>query len=197
MFYSKEVRRELPSEYAAFREVDSLWRSLIQKITENSLVTNVTRLEGLLDTLKKCQLSLESIDKAMSGYLDEKRRYFPRFFFLSNGELISVLKETKDFTKVQFHLSKFFSGVKQLKYEGETIQGLLSIENEVLVLRTPIDVRTAEGAVEKWVAELEQNMLQSVHESIKDTSTALQTASLASLTEKHIGQALQVASLIH
>lgn len=163
IFGHDDIRQQIPIEGEMFKKVDELWKEIMLASVKNPHALSVINQDRILNKLEYAVSKLESINKGLNSYLEDKRLYFPRFFFLSNDELLEILSETKDPLRVQPHLKKCFEGIKQLKFDGEFIDGMLSDENEFVSFMEKIKPNDSKGLVEKWLIKVEKQMHKSLH----------------------------------
>jgi dynein heavy chain len=165
VFSSEDIMKQMPVEGRNFKEVDRAWKNLMIKINEDPAALTVFGIEDLGDILKGAHAKLEQVQKGLNDYLESKRQLFPRFFFLSNDELLEILSETKEPLKVQPHLKKCFEGIDALEFDEEKkIHGMYSSEKEHVPFKNIIDPIAARGCVEQWLSEVEETMIKSVKE---------------------------------
>lgn len=159
IFSSPDIIKHLATEAKLFKDVDTNWRTMMNKINATPKVLEFTKNKKLLDLLKECHSKLEEVQKGLNAYLEEKRNNFPRFYFLSNDELLEILSETKDPLRVQPHLKKCFEGIQKLKFDEEKkIMGMFSSEGEYVPFLTPIDTNEHLGKVDEWLLITERFM---------------------------------------
>ena len=103
---------------------------------------------------------------------------FPRFYFLSNDELLEILSETRNVQAVQPHMMKCFDAIKKLDFGGEhplspapkddnsiDIYGMISSESEYVSLGANLKAR---NEVESWLSEVEKAMVKQLRVLCKE-----------------------------
>ncbi|XP_059059125.1 dynein axonemal heavy chain 3 [Achroia grisella] len=197
IFSSEDIMRQMPTEARNFRDVDKEWRTIMTATQKDPMVLRATDFPGLLKKLKYSNALLDDIQRGLNDYLEKKRLFFPRFFFLSNDELLEILSETKDPMRVQPHLKKCFEGIYTLEFNAaKEIVGMASAEGEVIKLSSTIQPADAKGMVERWLQQLEQQMIV----SLRDVATEAVGAYPSSKREEWVliwpGQVVQAGSCV-
>lgn len=73
-------------------------------------------LQNLSDGLERCQ-------KSLNDYLDSKRNAFPRFFFISDDELLSILGSSEP-SCVQEHMIKVAGVYLGVAFSGTSLHSI-------------------------------------------------------------------------
>ena len=166
----EEIVRHLPSESLLFREVDGHWKTVMENVSADPRVLHTAGVEGMLEMLQRSLDLLKDISVGLSRYLEHRKLVFPRFFFLSNKEILQIVSETRDPTKVQPFLRNIFEGVQSLEFTDlQAIQGVVSTEGERIPLSFPIQPREAKGCVDKWLSELSQQMVATMEDLLANS----------------------------
>ena len=144
------------------RQHDKAFKAIMTATAKNPNVVDACTGNDRLENLTKLGERLDSCQKSLSDYLDTKRTAFPRFFFISDDELLSVLGSS-DPTAIQVHLLKLFDNVKEFTFgrNNKIVEAMTSSEKESFSLVTPAVV---DGPVEVWMTSCEDEM----HVSLRD-----------------------------
>ncbi|CAH2091876.1 unnamed protein product [Euphydryas editha] len=153
-----------------FRKVDQGFRQVARIIESDprlSTLLQSTRAQTMLDTISE---QLNACQSALNEYIDEKRSIFPRFYFLSDDDLLELLGQARAgaegrATVMQSHLKKLFPGITGVHLgPGElSITALCSHFGETFQLEHPVDI---DCSVEVWLKNLEQE----IRSSLKNTA---------------------------
>ncbi|KAM9856968.1 dynein axonemal heavy chain 1 [Aulostomus maculatus] len=164
IFSSDDINQQLPVEAQRYKQMDLTWRKIMKSAYHNRKVIELCPDTHLLDNLKECNALLEQVQKGLSEYLETKRRSFPRFYFLSDDELLEILSQTKDPTAVQPHLRKCFENIAKLQFQSDLeITHMYSGEGENVKLFLPVQPT---ANVEDWLSGVEKSMKATLRDNI-------------------------------
>ena len=178
IFSSEDIMRQMPTEGRRFGVVDSYWRKTMDaaKKTPNVLEF-VSDTDSLLKGFQESNKMLDLIGKGLNDYLETKRLSFPRFYFLSNDELLNILSQTKNPTAVQPHLNKCFDNMVSLEFsDSQIISAMYSAEGEKVNFIEEIDPNQGarKGNVEVWLKDVERLMKDSLKHETKAALESIQ-----------------------
>ncbi|KAJ3275318.1 Dynein heavy chain 1, axonemal [Terramyces sp. JEL0728] len=166
IFGSDDIVTQLPAESKRFTTMDRTWRKIMSQANTKTGVIDFCADSKLLDSFRECNKLLELVAKGLSAYLESKRVAFPRFFFLSDDELLQILSQTKDPTAVQPHLRKCFENVASIEFQKDNlITAMFSGEGEKIRVADPFYPK---GPVEEWLLKVEGAMRHSVRNVIRE-----------------------------
>jgi len=170
IFTAPDIQKQLPAEHKMFADVDKSWRIIMGKLHQHPNAIKASAQNGLLHTLAKHNIDLEKIQKHLEEYLETKRSAFPRFYFLSDDELLAILSQTTDPQAVQPHLRKLFENISKVNFsevpKSIEITGMVSGEGETVPFPRSI---FSKGATEVWLNQLEDMMRETVKTIIRSS----------------------------
>ena len=83
VFSSEDIISQMPVEGSKFKEVNTSWHNLMNRVNDDPAASTVMQIEELGQILKSANEKLERVQKGLNDYLESKRSLFPRFYFLS------------------------------------------------------------------------------------------------------------------
>ncbi|RHY32534.1 hypothetical protein DYB32_002465 [Aphanomyces invadans] len=166
IFSAPDIQRQLPDASKVFAHVDLSWKAIMKRTNDAPLAIAAGSFPGIKETLAQHNMNLDKIQKSLEDYLETKRMAFPRFYFLSNDELLEILAQSKNPHAVQPHLRKCFENLVQLEFGDGSVDMLAMISSEKE--RVPLGKNLkARGNVEDWLKALEVSMKASIYKLMK------------------------------
>ncbi|XP_044515237.1 dynein axonemal heavy chain 6 [Gracilinanus agilis] len=179
IFSAPDIQRQLPAEAKMFLQVDKSWKEIMRKVNRLPNSLRAATQPGLLETFQNNNALLDQIQKCLEAYLESKRVIFPRFYFLSNDELLEILAQTRNPQAVQPHLRKCFDAISRLEFAvlistepkipGVEAEPEKVFTNDILAMLSPEGERVglgkglkARGNVEDWLGKVEEAMFTSL-----------------------------------
>lgn len=139
IFSSPDLAQQMANEANKFEEVDFDIKKMIMMIFEQKSVLSCVVNDMFITYFSQCNDNCERILKSLRAYLDSKRTVFPRFYFLSDDEMLDLLSHTRNPKSVQKQIHKCFHGISSLVFaEDDSVRGMRSLEKEVVLFENVI-----------------------------------------------------------
>tara|TARA_B110000208_G_scaffold3481_2_gene4695 strand:- start:71 stop:7927 length:7857 start_codon:yes stop_codon:yes gene_type:complete len=168
IFCADDIKKQLPAESVQFEAINRGFIKLMRKCNSNpSVIDSVAEGDKNLRFFRNANMELDSVRKALEEYLGTKRAAFPRFYFLSNDQLLEILSQTRDPTAVQPHLGKCFDAVKSVVFcdgvdDTMMITAMIdNIKSEQVQFTSAV---ACTGPVEYWLLAMEKMMKKTLYD---------------------------------
>ena len=171
VFSGGDIARQMPQEAKRFTNIDKHWVKIMGTVYNSPNIIEVTNNDETLSVLPHMMDQLELCQKSLSGYLEAKRDLFPRFFFVSDPQLLEILGQGSDPLTIQPHLKSIFEAISQVSFDRVTrnkILSLMSSEGEEVQLKEPM---LAQGNIEEWLQVLVDSMQETLRDIVRDCAT--------------------------
>lgn len=149
---------------------------------------------GRLDELRNISSQLDKCEKSLVTYLEDKRIALPRFYFISDEDLLEILG-TSDPQAIQPHLLKLYDNCSRLTFAqgGKVITQMTSDEGEQYDFQTPVK---PDDKIESWMNKVEEEMKRTLHVLTKTAVFYYAKEDRLEWVMKHLGMVTLVGSQI-
>ena len=144
LMVSDDLIAHLPREARKYNDLDKKMRQIMDTAQSMPRVLVVMSTPRLLEMCKDCNKGFDEVTIGIRDYLNVKRREFPRFYFLSDYELLKIISN-RDPQHLSAHISKLFHGIRGFVVEDDAILSLSGSDQESLTFSEPINLQQDGG----------------------------------------------------
>lgn len=154
---NNDIKHLLPTETSRFSNINTEFMAVMKKVNKSPFVMDVLAIPGVQKSLERLAELLSKIQKALGEYLERERVSFPRFYFVGDEDLLEIIGNSNDTSRVSKHFKKMFAGVYGVKVNDDgAIIAISSREGETVKLRKEVSlVRLPK--INEWLTALEFN----------------------------------------
>ena len=118
--------------------------------------------------------------------MESKRDAFPRFYFLSDDEVLHILAKSDDTDVIQQYLKQMFDGIVKISIvDSIDITHMKSKELEEVPLNTKVKISKE---VDGWLDNLQKMMEATLRKEMKKSQIDYATQDRKEWVSKHFGQ---------
>ncbi|KAK6094055.1 dynein heavy chain [Batrachochytrium dendrobatidis] len=165
-----DIRQILPIESNRFVSIDAEFMAMLRKVYKSTLVWDVISIPNIQKSMERLADMLQAIQKSLGEYLEKERAKFPRFYFVGDEDLLDILGNSKDITRLQPYFKKMFAGIHSVILSSESLQieGVCSKEGEQVLFKQPVIITTS-TRVHEWLSLMEAECSRSLAKYVEES----------------------------
>ncbi|RKP02777.1 hypothetical protein CXG81DRAFT_10371 [Caulochytrium protostelioides] len=151
-----DIKQLLAVESTRFANLNTEFLAMMKKVDRSPQILTVIALPGIQKNLEKILDGLTKIQRALGDYIERERSHFPRFYFVGDEDLLEVLGNSKDMSRMQKHFRKMFAGIHELLLAPDRpteIVGMASKDGERVLFTKPVAMA---GRINEWLSAVER-----------------------------------------
>ncbi|RYG70338.1 hypothetical protein EON64_00425, partial [archaeon] len=170
---SADIRSQLPDDTKRFEGIDNEFKELMKDAVNVPNCIQVCLVDGRQEALASMMSRLDQCQKSLNEYLDQKKKIFPRFYFVSNVALLDMLANGTNPPKIMKYLGDCYDSLDELVFvkdaEGnkniKLANEMVAKDKERLMLSEPFPL---EGEVERYLNNLTEAMRYTLKLKMQD-----------------------------
>jgi dynein heavy chain 1 len=169
---NNDIKHLLPTESSRFSNINTEFSAVMKKVYKSPFVMDVLAIPGVQKSLERLAELLSKIQKALGEYLERERVSFPRFYFVGDEDLLEIIGNSNDSSRVAKHFKKMFAGISGAEVSDDnTITAVTSKEGEVVVLKKEVSLIKL-PKINDWLSALDNSVKQTLAELLTEAVAA-------------------------
>lgn len=202
IFKNADIKAQLPAQFSKYKSIDAEYVSLMKRVSAKPIVLDILQFDNLTRQLEREESTMTLIQKALGEYLERQRQIFPRFYFVNNDDLIEIIGNSNEPSKVMLHLGKMFAAIGSLTHDPTeegvtslTAPAMISKEGEIVNFGHTIDLSVG---VKEWLTQVRDEMLSTLSTMVDASQRELMDVgdNILAWMEKYPAQVIILASQI-
>ena len=169
---SEDIREQLPEDAKRFDGIDASFKEQMSDASQTPSPLDACLKDGRDEAFNASLAAIELCNRSLSEYLETKRKKFPRFYFISQVDLVDTLSKGKHPPAVQEHFSKFTDNMGGIIWDkdaetGEDIgvcKGMFATDKERVNFVNEFECR---GPVEEWLLDIMKNCIDNFRDLLE------------------------------
>ena len=168
---SSDIRVQLPEDSKRFDGINADFIDLMGSAPSTPNVVENCNQEGLQERLDNMLMELETCEKALNEYLETKRMIFPRFYFVSQADLLDMLSKGGNPLAIVKHLKNNFDSIANLEFQtndqGQVTKGAIGMYSKEKEYVKFASECMCDGPVENWLGTVVSAMKKALSAEFK------------------------------